>query len=348
MVSLDLVAVAQDGQMSISLTRRTLVTAVASAASLGFPAFAQQSERMRRVGVLSSTSEADQESKVRADVIRSGFAQLGWTEGKNLRIDFRWVGGDNVRASADATELVGMNPDAIITISSLCLKAVRNATSTIPIVFTVVGDPVGQGLVSNLAHPGGNITGFSAFEFEIGSKWLELTKLIAPEVKIVGFIYNPDAGLPYAEKFVQSMMVAAPAHGVVLTAVPVHDPAEIDRVIGQIGSSANSALVVNPDAFNTGNRALIISLAARYSLPAIYPYRYFAVEGGLLSYGHETTDSYRRATVYVDRILKGEKPAELPIQNPIKFEMIVNRKTAKALGLTISDKLLSLADEVIE
>ena len=142
-----------------------------------------------------------------------------------------------------------MKPDAIITISSLCLKAVRNETSTIPIVFTVVGDPVGQGLVSNLAHPGGNITGFSAFEFEIGSKWLELTKLIAPEVKSVGFIYNPDAGLPYAEKFVQSMMEAAPAHGVALTAFPVHDPVEIDRVIGQIGSSANSALVVNPDAF---------------------------------------------------------------------------------------------------
>jgi putative tryptophan/tyrosine transport system substrate-binding protein len=334
--------------MLVSLTRRKLVAALVSTASSGLPAFAQQSERMRRVGVLLSMSEADQESKIRAAAIRSGFAQLGWTEGNNLRIDFRWVGGDKARASADAAELVGMKPDAIIAVSSLCLKAVQNETRTIPIVFAVIGDPVGQGLVSNLAHPGGNITGFSAFEFEIGSKWLELTKLIAPDVKSVGFIYNPDAGLPYAEKFVQSMMGAAPAHGVALTAVPVHDPVEIDRVIARIGSSANSALVVNPDAFITDNRALIISLAARYRLPATYPYRYFAVEGGLLSYGHETSDSYRRATIYVDRIFKGEKPADLPIQNPTKFEMIINKKTASALGLTISDKLLSLADEVIE
>lgn len=334
--------------MSVSLTRRKLVAALTSMAALSLPAFAQQSERMRRVGVLLSTSEADPESKIRVATIRSGFARLGWIEGNNLRIDFRWIGGDKARANAGAAELVGMKPDAIIAVSSLCLKAVRNETNTIPIVFAVVGDPVGQGLVSNLAHPGGNITGFSAFEFEIGSKWLELTKLIAPDVKSVGFMYSPDAGLPYAEKFVQSMTGAAPALGVAITAVPVHDSAEIDRVIARIGSSANSALIVNPDAFTTDNRALIISLAARYRLPAIYPYRYFAAEGGLLSYGHETTDSYRRATTYVDRIFKGEKPADLPIQNPTKFEMTINKTTANALGLAISDKLLSLADDVIE
>jgi ABC-type uncharacterized transport system substrate-binding protein len=334
--------------MSASLTRRKLAAALATVAGLGLPAFAQQSARTRRVGVLLSTSEADQESKIRVDTIRNGFAQLGWTEGINVHIDFRLAGGDKARASAGAAELVGMNPDAIIAVSSLCLKAVRNETSTIPIVFAIVGDPVGQGLVSNLAHPGGNITGFSAFEFEIGSKWLELTKLLAPDVKTVGFIYSPDAGLPYAEKFVQSMTGAAPTHGVMLTAIPVHDSAEIDRVIARIGSAPNSALIVNPDAFITDNRGLIISLAARYRLPAIYPYRYFAAEGGLLAYGHETTEPYRRATVYVDRIFKGEKPADLPIQNPTKFELAINRKTANALGLTISDKLLSLADEVIE
>jgi len=269
------------------------------------------------------------------------------TEGRNLQIDFRWVGGDEGRARAYAAELVKLGPDVIITISTLCLKAVRNETSTIPIVFTIVGDPVGQGFVSNLAHPGGNITGFGAFEFEIGSKWLELAKLIAPQIKRVAFIFNPEAG-PYAEKFMQSIARAAPAQGVQLAKIPVVDAAEIESMVARVSRESNNALIVNPDAFIVANRELIISLVARYRLPAVYPYSFFAVEGGLLSYGHERYDSFRRATVYVDRIFKGAKPGDLPVQNPTKFELIINKKTANALGLIIPDKLLSLADEMVE
>jgi putative ABC transport system substrate-binding protein len=334
--------------MPVNIGRRELVGALASTVSWRLPALAQQPERMRRIGVLMSTREDDQESQTRASILRKGLADLGWTEGHNLHIDFRWSGGDDGRARAYAAELVGLRPDVIIAVSTLCLRAVRNETSTIPIVFAVVGDPVGQGFVSNLARPGGNITGFSSFEFEIGSKWLELAKLIAPGVKRVAFIFNPEAGLPHADKFVQSIAGAAPAREVELIVIPVRDSAEIDHVIARVGSDSNSALIVNPDAFTVVNRRLIISLAARHGLPAIYAYRVFTVDGGLLSYGHDTNDSYLRVTAYVDRIFKGARPGDLPVQNPTKFEMIINRKTAKALGLTISDKLLSLADEVIE
>jgi len=236
----------------------------------------------------------------------------------------------------------------IIANSTLCLKAVRDETSTIPTVFLVVGDPVGQGFVSSLAHPGGNITGFTAFEFEIGGKWLELMKEIAPDVRRIVFMFNPEASLPYAEKFAQSIAAAAPARGVELVVSPIRDAAEIERAIVGAASEMNSGVIVNPDAFTVANRGPIISLMARYRLPAIYAYKYYAVDGGLLSYGHTYDDLFRRAAVYVDRILKGAKPADLPVQNPTKFELIINQKTAKALGLTIPDKLLARADEVIE
>jgi len=273
---------------------------------------------------------------------------LGWIEGGNIQIDYRWAGGDAARARAYAAELVRLSPDVIIANSTLCLKAVRNETSTIPIVFVVVGDPVGQGFVSNLAHPDGNITGFTSFEFEIGSKWLELTTIVVPDVRRIAFMFNPEAGLPYAEKFVQSIAGAAPGRGVELIVSPVRDAAEVERLIVQMGRDSNSSLIVNPDAFTNANRGLIISLAARHRLPAIYAYRHYAVDGGLLSYGHSTDDLFGRATIYVDKILKGAKPADLPIQNPTKFELIINQKTAKALGLTIPDKLLARANEVIE
>jgi putative tryptophan/tyrosine transport system substrate-binding protein len=275
-------------------------------------------------------------------------AELGWTEGRNIHLDFRWSGGDAARANAYAAELVSLMPDVIIANSTLCLKAVRNETSTIPIVFVVVGDPVGAGFVSSLAHPGGNVTGFTAFEFEIGSKWLEIATAIAPDVRRIAFIFNPEAGLPYAEKFSQSIAGAAPARRIELIVSPVRNVAEVDHAIARVGSNSDSGLIVNPDAFTIANRGLIISLAARYRLPAIYAYKYFAVDGGLLSYGHETNDLFERATIYVDKIFKGAKPADLPVQNPTKFELVINQKTAKALGLTIPDKLLALADEVIE
>jgi len=334
--------------MPVNIGRRDLVAALASTVAWHIPALAQQPERMRRLGVLVSTREGDLESQSRASILRNGLAELGWTEGHNLHVDFRWIGGDEGRARAYAAEIVGLRPDAIVANSTLCLKAVRNETSTIPIVFVTVGDPVGQGFVSNLAHPGGNITGFTGFEFDIGSKWLELAKLIAPDIGRIAFIFNPEAGLPYAGKIAQSIAGAAPARGVELMVVPVRDQAEVDRAIAEVGSQTNGALIVNPDAFTISNRGLIISLAARYRLPAVYAYRFYVLDGGLLSYGHETNDLFRRATIYVDKIFKGTKPGDLPIQNPTKFEMVINKKTAKALGLTISDKLLSLADEVIE
>ena len=328
--------------------RREFITLLGGAVAWPFAARAQQGERMRRVGVLMSPREDDPEAPVRVSTLTKGLGELGWSEGRNIHIDFRWSGGDAARARAYAAELVSLTPDVIIANSTLCLKAVRDQTSIIPIVFVVVGDPVGQGFVSSLAHPGGNITGFSAFEFDIGGKWLEVAKTIAPDLRRIAFIFNPEAGLPYAEKFVQSIAGAAATRGVELIVSPVRDAAEVERVIVRVGSDSNSGLIVNPDAFTTANRGLIISLAARYHLPAIYAYRFYAVDGGLLSYGHEINDLYRRATTYVDRIFKGAKPADLPVQNPTKFELIINQGTAQALGLTIPDKLLALADELIE
>jgi putative tryptophan/tyrosine transport system substrate-binding protein len=328
--------------------RREFITLLGGAAAWPVAARAQQPARMRRVGVLMSPREDDLEAQTRASALRKGLAELGWTEGRNIHIDFRWSGGDAPRANAYAAELVSLMPDVIIANSTLCLKAVRNETSTIPIVFVVVGDPVGAGFVSSLAHPGGNVTGFTAFEFEIGSKWLEIATAIAPDVRRIAFIFNPEAGLPYAEKFSQSIAGAAPARRIELIVSPVRNVAEVDHAIARVGSNSDSGLIVNPDAFTIANRGLIISLAARYRLPAIYAYKYFAVDGGLLSYGHETNDLFERATIYVDKIFKGAKPADLPVQNPTKFELVINQKTAKALGLTIPDKLLALADEVIE
>ena len=333
--------------MAANVRRRELVAALASTAALGLPAFAQQSERIRRVGVLFSTSEGDQESRTRASRIRKGLADLGWADGRNLQLDLRWIGGDRRRASLYAAELVGLKPDVIVAISSVCLNAVRNETNTIPIVFVNVGDPVGQGFVSNLAHPGGNITGFSSFEFEIGSKWLEFAKLIAPNVKRVAYVYHPQAVLT-ADKFARPMADAAPAHGVELMMIPVHDPAELDRVIARIGTDANSALVVDPDPFTITNRGLIISLAAQYRIPAIYPFAFFAKEGGLISYGFDERDQFRHGAGYVDKILRGARPADLPVQFPTKFEIVINLKTARTLGLDVPLQLQELADEIIE
>jgi putative ABC transport system substrate-binding protein len=328
--------------------RRGFITLLGGTAMWPLAARGQQPEQMRRVGILISMAENDLEAQTRVSILRRGLGELGWTEGRNVHMDFRWAGGDAERARTYAVELVRLMPDVIIANSTLCLKAVRNETSTIPIVFVLVGDPVGQGFVSNLARPDGNITGFTAFEFEIGGKWLEIVKTIAPDVRRIAFMLNPEAGLPYAEKFVQSIARVAPAHSVELIVSPVRDAAEVERVVARLGSDSNGGLIVNPDGFTTANRALIISLAARYRLPAIYAYRFHAKDGGLLSYGHETNDLFRQATIYVDRIFKGAKPADLPVQNPTKFELTINQKTAKALGLTVPPSLLALADEVIE
>jgi putative tryptophan/tyrosine transport system substrate-binding protein len=290
---------------------------------------AQQTERMRSVGVLFGSVD-DVEGQARAALLRQGFSELGWTEGRNIHIDYRWIGGDTARAKANAVELVNQKPDVIIANTTLSLAAVRDETSTIPIVFVAIGDPIAQGFVSSLAHPGGNITGFTSFEFAISAKWLGLIKEIAPELARVAFIFNPEAA-PFAGKFVQPIERAAPSFGVDLIVSPIRDAAEIDRVLAAVSGEPKGGLIVEPDAFTAANRGLIISLAARYRLPAIYPYRFYAAEGGLLSYGNDFNEMWRRAPSYVDKILKGASPGDLPIQQPTKFELIINLKTAKAL-----------------
>src|SRR6516225_7252142 len=318
-----------------------------AAAAWPLVARAQQPERLRRIGVLISSREDDPDGQARAALLRQGLSELGWTEGRNIHIDYRWAGGDAAQAKADAAELVSQKPEVIVANSTLSLAAVRNETGTIPIVFVVVGDPIGQGFVSSFAHPGGNITGFTSFEFAIGAKWLELIRKIAPELGRVAFIFNPEAGL-FAEKFVQSIEPLAHSLGVRLTVTPTRDAREIDGALTAALGEPKGGLIVSPNAFTVANRGLIISLAARYRLPAIYGFRYFAAAGGLLSYGHDAKEPWRRVPTYVDKILKGASPADLPIQQPTKFELVINLKTAKALGLTIPPQLLDRADELIE
>jgi len=329
--------------------RRREFFALMGSAAAGWPlaARAQQAERVRRIGVLVAAREDDAEGQRRVDLLRQGLRELGWTEGRNINFDYRWVGGDAARAKNNAAELVKQKPDVIIANSTLSLAAVRNETNTIPIVFVVVGDPIEQGFVSSLAHPGGNITGFTAFEFATSAKWLELIKEIVPELKRVAFIFNPTGG-PYAQKFVQTIAPIASSSGIDLLVSPTRDAAEIDPAIVAASGEPKGGLIVSPDAFTTANRGLIISLAARYRLPAIYPYRFFATDGGLLSYGHDIDEPWRRAPSYVDKILRGASPADLPIQQPTKFELVINLKTAKALGLTIPPQLLDRADDLIE
>src|SRR5215470_17588091 len=265
-----------------AMRRRDFIkVTVGSVAAWPLTARPQQSDQMRRIGMLISTREDDLEGQARVALLRQGLSKLGWTEGRNLHIDYRWVGGDAARAKANAAELVSQKPDVIIANSTLSLAAVRNETSTIPIVFVAVGDPIGQGFVSSFAHPGGNITGFTSFEFATGAKWLELIKEILPELGRIAFIFNPEAG-PFAEKFVQSIESLAHSLGVRLMVTPTRDADEIDRALAAVSGEPKGGLIVNPDAFTNANRGLIISLAARYRLPAAYPFRYFAAEGGLL------------------------------------------------------------------
>jgi putative ABC transport system substrate-binding protein len=328
------------------MRRRTFIEGIAGSAA-AWPLTARAApEQMRRIGVLIGIAN-DVEGQARVALLRQGLSELGWIEGRNIRIDYQWGGGDAARMKTNAAELVSQKPDVIIANTTPSLTAVRNETSTIPIVFVGVGDPIGQGFVSSFAHPGGNITGFTSFEFTTSVKWLELIKEIAPELRRIAFIFNPEVA-PFAEKFAKSIERVAPSFGVDLVVSPIRGAAEIDRALMAISGEPKGGLIVEPDAFTTANRGLIISLAARYRLPAIYPYRYYAVDGGLLSYGHDYYEPWRRLPSYVDKILKGANPADLPIQQPTKFELIINLKTAKALGLTIPPQLLDRADELIE
>jgi putative tryptophan/tyrosine transport system substrate-binding protein len=307
---------------------------------------AQQSNRVRLVGVLLAMAPSDSEAQLRVKAFEAGLRELGWTEGRNLRLEYRWAPGDATLLHSQATELVGLAPDLILATSTPVLAALRQGTS-LPIVFVQVTDPVGGGFVPNLARPGGYLTGFTSFEFTIGSKWLEALKHVAPKVKRVALIFNPDTA-PFAPMFWQPVEDAAPSFDVEPIQMPLRDVSEIGHAIEVFVGDGNGGLMVLPDVSTTNHRDLIIALAAQHRLPAVYPYRHFAASGGLMSYGSDLADVYRRAASYVDRILKGAVPGDLPVQAPVKFELVINLKTANALGLAVPPLWLGRADEVIE
>jgi putative ABC transport system substrate-binding protein len=328
------------------MRRREFITLVGGAAAWPLAARAQQGGRGRRIAALMSMAANDPEAQPRVAAFESGMRELGWVDGRNLRIEYRWASdGDLLRRHV--AELARMPPDLILATSTPVMAALREHGLTVPIVFVQVTDPVGQSLVSNLARPGGHITGFTNFEFSIGTKWLEALKQIAPRVARVALIFNPETA-PYADLFQRPVEAAAPAFAVTPVTATARSAAELEREVGLFARAPNGGLMVLPDVTSLIHRDEIIALAARHRLPAVYPYRYYAASGGLLSYGGEQADVFRRAASYVDRILKGASPGELPVQAPTKYELVINLKTAKALSLTVPDTLLARADEVIE
>jgi putative ABC transport system substrate-binding protein len=328
------------------MRRREFIAGLGSAAAWPLAARAQQGDRVRRIGVLMSGGENDPVFKPRVSAFTQALADLGWTEGRNVRIDLRWGSGDINHIRALAQELVGLQPDIILTNGSLESVAVQRETRTIPMVFANALDPVAIGLVARLDRPGGNITGFANLEASLGGKWIELLAEIAPGLKRVAIMFNPDAAPVSA--YMPSLETAARSLKVAPTIAPVHGDREIETAIIALGREPGGGLVVLPDAFTLVHRAPIILAAALNTVPAVYFLSAFARDGGLLSYGIDQVDSWRRAATYVDRILRGAKPAELPVQLPTKYEMVVNVKTAKSLGLTVPQSILLSADEVIE
>jgi len=310
-----------------------------------FAARAQQPDRMRRVGVLMAGAD-DQEPQARLAVFLQALQQLGWTDGRNVRIEYRWAAGNANDIRKYAAELAALAPDVILAGGGAVVPLLQQATRTVPIVFTQTPDPVGAGFVDSLARPGGNATGFMALEYGVGAKWLELLKEIAPGVTRVAVIR--DAAISAGLGFFGAIQAVAPSFGVELSPVSVRDADEIERAVAAFARSANGGLIVTGSALANFYSDLIIALAARHKLPAVYFNRVSVTRGGLISYGADVIDQYRHAAGYVDRILRGEKPADLPVQAPTKFEMALNLKTAKALGLTIPPTLLARADEVIE
>lgn len=334
--------------MEVSLRRRQFITALTSAAAAWpLAAHAYEPDRIRRIGFLTAgLSETDPESLARIGVFRQALRDLGWVEGRNIRIDYRYADGDAMRAAKVAKELIDAQPDVVFAQGTPAATAVRQCTLSIPIVFVQVPDPIAAGFATNLARPEGNITGFPNFEFSLGGKWLQTIKECAPAVNRIAVVFDP--ANPSWTAYVRAIEPAAPSVGVQLTPTGVRDAADIENALNAFAVEPNGALVVVPSPSTISHRERIIAMAARRRLPAIYPYRYLAVAGGLVSYGVDLPDIYRRAARYVDRILKGQRPADLPIQPPEKFELVINLRTAKVLGLTISPELLSRANDVIE
>ena len=328
------------------MRRREFLTLLGGAAAT-WPVAAQQSEQKRLIGVLMAYAQNDSTAQSWLSAFRAALAKLGWTEGSNLRIELRWSAADPDKNRTFAKELVDLRPDAIFGVSTPAIGALARETHTIPIVFAGVTDPIGSGFGANLAHPGGNITGFTVNDPAVGGKWVELLKEIAPRTVRVALLFNPATAVPI-QFFMPSIQAAASSFAIEVSAAPVHAKDEIEGVIAAQAHSPGGGLIVMPDAFNEPIREQIIALAARYSVPAIYYNRFFSELGGLISYGELRVETFRLAAGYIDRIFKGEKPADLPVQAPTKFELIINLKTAKALGLTISRDFLLIADEVIE
>ena len=329
------------------MKRRNFITLLGGAAAWPVAARGQQPERMRRIGVLVAYAESDPEAQARIAAFRQGLRELGWTEGRNLRMELGWGTGDPDRARTLATELISLAPDVIVAHGTPALTALYRATRTIPVVFVSVIDPVGAGYVQSLAQPGGNITGFSTFEPEIGGKWLELLKEIAPGVSRVAGILDPGfKGFAGVWGAIENM---APRLGLQLKNLPFQAPTDdLESAVARFAQELGGGLIVLPTALNAVQRNRIFSSAARGGLPAMYAFRFYATDGGLMSYGIDTVDLFRRSASYVDRILKDEKPADLPVQAPTKLEMVINLKTARGLGLNVSPMLLARANEVIE
>ena len=331
------------------MKRREFITLVGGAAA-GWPvaARAQQPARLPQVAILRSEVAGDPEGLRNSAALVQGLQALGWTQGHNIRIEQRWAGGSVDAMKALARELVALEPDVIVVISTPVTAAVMQETHTIPIIFVQNFDPVDTGLVKSLVAPGGNITGFTSYEPAMASKWLELLKEVAPHVESVAILFNPTTAPGGGSYYLKPFNTAARSLGLQASAAPIHTVSEIEPVLAAEARKPNNGLIVMSDAFPLAHRIKIVTLAAQHRLPAIYPYREFVDAGGLLSYGNDLRDSYRRAAGYANRILRGEKPSELPVQVPVKFELVINSKTAKALGLTVPPTLVDRADEVIE
>jgi putative tryptophan/tyrosine transport system substrate-binding protein len=317
-----------------------------AAAAWPLAARAQQGERIRRIGVLHSLASDDSEGQARLTAFVQGLQELGWTDGRNVRIDYRWAAGDAERARRYAAELVALAPDVILAHGGSIVPSLLQATRTVPIVFTQTPDPVGAGFVNSLARPGGNVTGFTRFEYGISAKWLELLKEIAPRVTRAAVIR--DAAIASGTGQWGALQSVAPSFGVELSPVNMSDAGEIERAVAAFVRSPNGGMILTASTLAVIHRELIITLAARYRLPVVYWNRFYVTAGGLISYGPDSIDPHRRAAGYVDRILKGEKPADLPVQAPTKYELAINLKTAKTLGLDVPTSLIARANEVIE
>jgi putative tryptophan/tyrosine transport system substrate-binding protein len=328
------------------LKRREAIALLGGAAAWPLAGRAQQGERVRRIGVLMHVTENDSDGQARLAVFVERLKERGWTEGRNLGFDIRWGADDPDRYPRQAAELVAMAPDVLVAPTSFTLAALQRATRSVPIVFVGVIDPVGAGFVSSLARPGGNTTGFIAFdEYTIGTKWLELLKEIAPHVTRAAVLRDASNASGIGQF---AAIQAAGTVGIDLSVIPLQDTGEIEQSIAAFASAPNGGLIVTASPFGANHPGMIAALAARHKLPAVYPFRYFILAGGLISYGADLVSQSRPAAAYVDRILKGERPGDLPVQAPTKYELVINLKTAKVLGLQIPDKLLALADEVIE